>query len=219
MRSAPLRLAIESAPRRTFAIALDWPGWARAGRGEDAAVDGLLAAAARYDAVLRRVGLELPAMPARVEVVERLPGSSGTDFGVPGAIADVDRLPTDQAEAARLASVVEASWAAFDAIAGAAPEALRKGPRGGGRDRSKVVAHVIEADAAYAREIGVRLRPAVPSDETGVAAMRGAMLDILRAPSDGSPLAGRHWPQRYAVRRIAWHALDHTWEIEDRIEP
>ena len=37
--------------------------------------------------------------------------------------------------------------------------------------------------------------------------------------ASGSPLAGRHWPQRYAVRRIAWHALDHTWEIEDRIEP
>ncbi len=24
---------------------------------------------------------------------------------------------------------------------------------------------------------------------------------------------------RYAARRIAWHALDHAWEVEDRTEP
>ena len=45
------------------------------------------------------------------------------------------------------------------------------------------------------------------------------MLEILRQPSDGSPLAGRKWPPRYAVRRVAWHALDHAWEMEDRTEP
>jgi len=27
---------------------------------------------------------------------------------------------------------------------------------------------------------------------------------------------GKRWPPRYAARRIAWHALDHAWEIEDR---
>jgi hypothetical protein len=218
MATASMPVVLESATRRTFAVALDWPGWARAGKGEDGAVDALLAAAARYDEVLRRVGLEIPATPARVEVVERLTGSSGTEFGVPSAIADADRAPVDADEAVRLAAIVEASWAAFGAIAAAAPEALRKGPRGGGRDRSKIVAHVIEADAAYAREIGVRLRPAVPGDDAGVEAMRAAMLEVLRTPSDGSPLAGRHWPQRYAARRIAWHALDHAWEIEDRTE-
>jgi hypothetical protein len=44
------------------------------------------------------------------------------------------------------------------------------------------------------------------------------VLDLLRRPSDGSPLGGKRWPSRYAARRIAWHALDHAWEIEDRIE-
>ena len=38
-------------------------------------------------------------------------------------------------------------------------------------------------------------------------------------PSDGSPIAGKRWPLRYAARRIAWHALDHAWEIEDRSDP
>jgi hypothetical protein len=46
--------------------------------------------------------------------------------------------------------------------------------------------------------------------------MRSAMLDVLREPSDGSPLAGRRWTARYAASRIAWHALDHAWEMEDR---
>jgi hypothetical protein len=46
--------------------------------------------------------------------------------------------------------------------------------------------------------------------------MRAAILDVLARPSDGSALADRKWPQRYAARRIAWHALDHAWEIEDK---
>ena len=31
------------------------------------------------------------------------------------------------------------------------------------------------------------------------------------------PRSGLHWPARYFVRRLAWHILDHAWEIEDRI--
>lgn len=219
MEPEPLRLAVEVAHRRTFAIALERPGWARAGKDEPLAIEALLAAAPRYASVAERAGVASIPDPARIEIAERLVGGSGTDFGVPSAIAEADRAPVDRAEAERLAAIVAAAWATFDEVTAAAPEALRKGPRGGGRDRSKIVAHVVEADAAYAREIGIRLRPAVPRDDAGIAAMRAAMLDVLRAPSDGSPLAGRHWPQRYAARRIAWHALDHAWEIEDRSEP
>jgi hypothetical protein len=32
------------------------------------------------------------------------------------------------------------------------------------------------------------------------------------------PVAQAKWPPAYAARRIAWHALDHAWEIEDRSE-
>ena len=48
--------------------------------------------------------------------------------------------------------------------------------------------------------------------------VRAAMLDAIRQPSDGSQIAGRRWTTRYAAHRIAWHALDHAWEIEDRSE-
>lgn len=208
-----IRVVVETAPKKVFVAALAWPGWARGRKDEAAALDAFLAAAPRYAAVAAEAGLPFDADAIDVYVVERLPGGSGTEFGVPGVIAGADRAPVDNAEAARLAALVGAAWTVFDRVAAAAPEELRKGPRGGGRDRAKIVAHVNEADDAYAREIGLVARP------KEVPARRAAMLDVLRAPSDGSPLAGRRWPQRYAARRIAWHALDHAWEIADRADP
>ena len=58
-----------------------------------------------------------------------------------------------------------------------------------------------------------------PRDAKAVAELRRRMLEVIAAPSDGSPLAGKKWPVRYAARRVAWHALDHAWEIEDRSDP
>jgi hypothetical protein len=164
--------------------------------------------------VAERAGLAF-ATSFAVDVIERAGGGSGTDFGVPSALTHAaDARPVDRTEAERLASIVAAAWATLDAIAAAAPPELRKGPRGGGRDRDKMVAHVNEADWSYGKEIGVRV-PA-PMSRADTEALRGAVLEVLRRPSDGSPLADRRWPARYAARRIAWHALDHAWEMEDR---
>jgi hypothetical protein len=207
-----IRVMVEAAPKRVFVAALDWPGWVRAGKDEGLAVEALLAAAPRFAAVTSEAGLAFDPGAIDLDVVERLPGGGGTEFGVPSSIAEADRAPVDAAEAARLAAIVEAAWTVFDRVAAAAPEELRKGPRGGGRDRTKIVGHVNEADEAYAREIGLASRP------KEVPALRAAVLEALGTPSDGSPLAGRKWTQRYAARRIAWHALDHAWEIEDRTE-
>jgi hypothetical protein len=107
----------------------------------------------------------------------------------------------------------------FDEVAGAAPAQLRKGPRGGGRDRDKIIDHVLGADAAYARKLGVRHREPAAGDTAAVAALRAEVLAVLSSPSDGTPPVPKGWPARYAARRIAWHALDHAWEIEDRSEP
>ncbi len=138
---------------------------------------------------------------------------------MPSRVTDHDRRPTGVDEANRLVRLVGAAWVTFDRVAAAAPPELRKGPRGGGRDRDKIVAHVVGADHAYAREIGLRLPPPAPDDERAVGAIRSAVLEVLRRPSDGSPIADRRWTSRYAAHRIAWHALDHAWEIEDRSEP
>ena len=210
-----LRVLVEATPKRAFASALDWPGLARSGRDEAAALVALAAAVQRYAPVAELAGQ--PFDPAAgFEVVERVPGDASTAFGVPAIIASADRAPADAADARRLAALVDAAWRTFDAVAAAAPESLRKGPRGGGRDRTKIVDHVNGADAAYASVLGRRHRPV---DRAAVAAMRADVLGVLREPSDGSPVAGRRWPPRYAARRIAWHALDHAWEIEDRTGP
>jgi len=142
----------------------------------------------------------------------------GTEFGVPSRVADADARNVSKADAERLAAIVEAAWSTFDGVAAGAPAELRKGPRGGGRDRDKMVGHVVGADAAYAREIGIKTREPDAFDRRAVSTMRDEMLAVLRQPSDGSPLAGRRWTARYAAHRIAWHALDHAWEMQDRSE-
>jgi hypothetical protein len=211
-----VKIGEETGTRKVFVWALEWPGWCRSGRDRESALDSLLAAAPRYALVVAGAGIDFPMVAgAEFETATRVEGGSGTDFGVPSVIIDDDLRPVSSTEAARLAALVASSWSVFDAVASAAPEILRKGPRGGGRDTSKIIAHVNEADGAYAREMGIKQKP--PSDRAAVDAMRAAILEVLARPSDGSPVAGRKWPQRYAARRIAWHALDHTWEIEDKI--
>jgi len=217
-----IEVTVEATPKRAFASAIDWPGLSRSGKTEQAALDALAASVARFAVVAREAGETYPPLSNDLdayEVVERTGGGSGTDFGVPSAITDLDRRSLTADEAARLARLVEAAWVVFDRVAAGAPAELRKGPRGGGRDRDKMIGHVVEADWYYAREIGVRLRQPDPRERIAVEAMRAEMLEVLRDPSDGSPLAGRKWTTRYAARRIAWHALDHAWEIEDRSEP
>ena len=213
-----LALLVEAGAKKVFASAADWPGWSRAGRTEEAAVEALLAYAPRYAPVAEAAGRELPDT-FEAEVVETQGGGSGTDFGVPSSLrAKADARPVDGTEAARLASIVEAAWTTFDRVVAGAPAELRKGPRGGGRDRDKMAGHVVEADWYYARELGLRLKAPSLDDRPAIEAMRRDMLAVLREPSDGQPLAGRKWPLRYAARRIAWHALDHAWEMEDRSE-
>ena len=213
-----LAVALESTPKKTFASALDWPGWSRSAKTPELAIEALLAYAPRYAQVIEAAGLPFPSA-FDVDVVERVEGGSGTTFGVPSYLAhQADARPVERAEAARLASIVEAAWSIFDDVAAGAPAELRKGPRGGGRDRDKMVGHVVEADWYYARELGLKPRQPALGDRAAIKSMRDEMLGVLREPSDGRPLAGRKWPQRYAARRIAWHALDHAWEMEDRSE-
>jgi hypothetical protein len=211
-----LTIAIEAGDKKVFATALEWPGWSRSAKTELAALESLLAYAPRYAPVAKHANLDFPST-FDAEVEEQQGGGSSTDFGVPGSLTlRFDARPVDRHEAERLAALVEAAWTILDRVVATAPAELRKGPRGGGRDRDKVVAHVVESDLAYARELGLKLAPARSGDRSAVAAHRQAMLNVLRAPSDGTPLAGRKWPHRYAARRIAWHALDHAWEIQDR---
>jgi hypothetical protein len=212
VRSVKLSVLVETGTKRTFAIALDWPGWARFGKTEEQALEALLDYAPRYAEVARRAGLEPPAKDVKVDVVNRVKGGGSTDFGVPGEIVEHDREPLKGADRERMLSLVGAAWSVFDRVVKGAPQELRKGPRGGGRDRDKIVEHVYGAEDAYGRQIGVRITVPKVGDTAAVRAARRTLLDAL-----GSEAGARaKWPPRYAARRIAWHALDHAWEIQDR---
>jgi hypothetical protein len=216
---ARIEIGEEVGARKTFVWAIEWPGWSRGGKDASLAIESLIEHGPRYAIVAREAGLTLPDVSASdIETTHSVTGGAGTDFGVPSAITHADRRPTSAAEARRIASLVEAAWVVFDRVVAAAPAELRKGPRGGGRDRDEVAGHVIEADHAYAGQIGIKLTTPSLADRAAVEAERAEMLEVLRTPSDGSPLADRRWTARYAARRIAWHALDHAWEIEDRTE-
>jgi hypothetical protein len=216
-RAGTISVAVETGAKKVFASALDWPGWSRSGKTEDAALAALAAYAGRYALVAKDV--HAPFDPHDYDVIEHTGGGSGTDFGVPSAITELDHRAVGPDEAERQARLVEAAWARLDEVAATAPAELRKGPRGGGRDRDKMLAHVLEAEWYYAREMGIRVPQPAATDRAAIDALRSSMLDVLRRPSDGSPLAGRKWTSRYAARRVAWHSLDHAWEMEDRSAP
>ncbi len=208
-----LRVVLEVAPKKSFASALDWPGWSRSARTEDGAVEALLAYAPRYAAVARRAKVTFPARHS-VEIVERLTGGGSTEFGVPGVPAAAEADPLSKAELARLVSLLEAAWATFDAAARKAEGVeLRLGPRGGGRQLPKIVDHVRDADGGYLHQLGTKA--------SGVEDLRTAFVEALTARATDRPVPNpnrvkKPWSPRYAARRSAWHALDHAWEIEDR---
>ncbi|MCG5217508.1 hypothetical protein [Streptosporangium sp. KLBMP 9127] len=211
------RVYLELGPKKVFACSLDWAGWCRIGGSEEAALDALAEYAPRYRVIAERAGLSFE--PGDLEVAERVKGGTTTDFGAPEAIPEADGAPVGAEAARRMTALVEAAWEVFAEVAAGSPEELRKGPRGGGRDRDKMAAHVIEAERAYARKIGVRHRPFPLGDDTALAAMRGDIAGRLATPSGGGPLVPGGWPHAYAARRIAWHVIDHLWEMEDRREP
>jgi hypothetical protein len=216
-KSTKVTVGVEVTPKKSFASALEWPGWTRAGKTPEAAVEALAAYAPRYAEVAKRAKLTFPFdTNVELDVVEEAEGNATTAFGAPDVRFEADLRRTTGKDGERLAAIVVASYAIFDAVVDKAPATLRKGPRGGGRDRDKIVEHVVGSDGGYATVLGLKGTGADPRDRKAVAELRKRMLEPIRAPSDGSPIAGKKWPPRYAARRVAWHALDHAWEIEDR---
>lgn len=219
-----LAVVLERGEKKIFAVARDWPGWSRSGKSDEEAIAALLAYARRYAQVVNAAGIKgsLPDADADVEVVERHKGGGGTDFGVPGVPAKRDAEPLQGAELKRQRAILEAAWKAFDAAARKAEgKTLSVGPRGGGRSLAKMRGHVVEAEVAYLGQLSSRhAKPGAGEDELDL--VRHEELATLEAVAAGKPVENprntkRPWTPRYFIRRSAWHALDHAWELEDRI--
>lgn len=195
------RVALEQGRTWTFACAVDWPGWCRRAKSEALALEALLDYAGRY-APVAGPGFS----PGRLRVIGTVQGNATTDFGAPAVPGPWDDEPLTSRERERLIGLLAATWSYLDAVVAAAPAELRKGPRGGGRDRDAVVSHVREAERAYTAKVGARVPPRTPWQD-----QRARLTEVLVASrSEGA------WTPRYTIRRCAWHVLDHAWEIEDK---
>lgn len=205
---------VELADKKAIAWSLEWPGWCRIRTNEAAAVQALIDTQARYRLIAQRAGLDFA--PGDLVVVERLAGDANTAWGVHSVLASAETKTIDATTAQRNVALLRASWDLLEEVVAASPSQLRKGPRGGGRDRDEIWRHVIEAERAYARKIGVRHQPFEMNDPLRLKAMREEIATLLSKPSSGEPLIAGGWYASYAVSRMAWHVVDHLWEIEDR---
>ena len=220
-------VALELGKKRTFASALDWPGWCRSGKDEASALQALFDHALRYGQAIQTasLGFEPPENASAFVVVERLQGNSGTDFGAPNVAPSIDASPVSDADLQRFKALLQAFWLSFDTTVRAAEgKELRKGPRGGGRDLERIIRHVLEAEMAYLTQLGGKLKAEDKRSDPrkSFVPLRAAILTNLDAASRGElprvgPRGGLRWTPRFFVRYSAWHILDHTWEIEDRL--
>jgi hypothetical protein len=217
-----LRVILEiGKKRRVVAGAMDWPGLDRWGTSDEDALEKLSSYIPRYAGVAERAGLKTAFGRARdLDVVERVPGSSSTDFwGIAHVPSEIEREVLSPADLERRLDLLRATWATFDDVAARISDELRPGPRSAGRSRNQIVRHVYANEPEqFSRKVEVRTPRELVLTPDGLAAHRRAYLDAISAYNvEGRP-AGT-WPIQFLVRRTAHHVMDHAWEMEDRDPP
>ena len=209
---------VEQGKKKAVAAAFDWPGWDRGGKTEAEALEVLATYRPRYAKVAQLAGLgEEFAATGAMKVVERVKGTGMTDFyTLSFKSAGPEQKPMSQAECERKIALLQACWAYFDSVASRVSAELRKGPRGGGRDRDRIVEHVNNAEIGdFARKVGVNSDPDVWRKPAALRAHRRAFSAAIR-DYNARAASARTWTVQFVVRHSAYHLLDHAWEMEDR---
>ena len=214
-----IRVMLETGPKgkRVVAVAPDWPGLSRGAATAEAAVERLLAYIPRYAPVAKLAGMEdtFPNNPA-AEVVEQYPGTGSTDFwGISFAFSSIDLqdIPAETLE--RELTLLRACWAFFDQVRSRVSPELQKGPRGGGRDRDRIVLHIFANEREWAKGLGVLTPEDALLTAEGMQTHRDAYCQGIREFHSLGKRSGK-WPLRYMIRHTAFHTLDHAWEMEDK---
>jgi hypothetical protein len=210
---------VETGAKRAFACAVEWPGWCRGGRDEASALEAMLDYAPRY----ARVAEDPPIRTARVHRTASSSGWAAARRRLQRAARNEGgQRRRGRRRPVRLRALITAAWRALDdAAERARGRTLAKGPRGGGRARDAIVRHVREAEAGYLSALGWKFTPEARGERALLEETRAAVLEGLAASARGEipakgPRGGVRWRPRYFAMRLAWHALDHAWEIEDR---
>jgi hypothetical protein len=217
-----VRTVIERGPKgkRSVAFSLDWPGWSRGAKTAEAALETLESYRHRYRpvAVLARQARDFDdAGP--LEIVEDKIGTGSTDFwGISFSPSSDEEGPMDGPALERAITLLEACWAFFDDVAGRVSPEMRKGPRGGGRDRDRIIRHTIRTESEdFGKRLGLRIPEESALPPEGLRRHRESYVAAMRAYHAGEidrPM--RTWTLPYLIRHSAFHTLDHAWEMEDK---
>jgi hypothetical protein len=214
-----IRVMVETGPKgkKVAAVAPDWPGLSRGDNTEEAAIERLLSYIPRYAPVAKLAGMEDEfAGIADVDVVERYTGTGSTDFwGISFGFSSIDKQPVSSDDLERQLALVRACWTFFDEVRSRVSAGMQKGPRGGGRDRDKIVRHTFGAELDWSKKVGVLTPLEEMLTEDGLAAHRDAYCDAIRTFHSEGKMA-RTWPLHFLIRHTAYHTLDHAWEMEDK---
>jgi hypothetical protein len=217
----PVRTVLERGPKakRAVAIAVDWPGWSRGAKTPEAALEVLESYRARYRAVAVAAGLADEFDGAGpLDVTEDKVGPGSTDFwGISFAPAACEVEPMDDADLDRRLRLLRACWDYFDAVAARVSPELRKGPRGGGRDRDQIVAHTIRVESEeFAKRLGLRVPERAALTPEGLREHRESYVATMRSYNAGDGKRMRSWNLPFLLRHSAFHTMDHAWEMEDK---
>lgn len=218
----PIRVVLERGPkaRKCVAFAVDWPGWSRGAKTADGALETFAAYRERYRPVAERAGLVQAFDDAGpFDVVEDRVGTGSTDFwGISFSPSSLEPEPIDAAELERKLTLLQACWACFDDVAARVSPQMRKGPRGGGRDRDTIIRHTIRTESEdFARKVGLVIPERGALEPGALARYRSEYLDAMRAYQRGEvKRAMRSWTLAFLVRHSAFHTMDHAWEMEDK---
>jgi hypothetical protein len=214
-----IRVTLEIGPKgkKVVAVAPDWPGLERGAKTGDAAIERLLAYVPRYAAVAKLAGMQAAFATSPVaEMVESYPGTGSTDFwAISFAFSSIDRQPMSGDELERELTLMQACWVFFDDVRSRVSAEMQKGPRGGGRDRDRIVRHTFAPEQDWAKGVGVHTPDGAMLTDEGLKAHREAYCHAIRDYHSQGKLA-RKWPLRYLMRHTAFHTLDHAWEMEDK---
>jgi hypothetical protein len=181
------------------------------------AIERLRSYSLRYSQVAERAEMdaEFDAI-TNVDVVEQYSGTGSTDFwGISFAFSSIDKQGMSGDELERELTLMQACWAFFDDVRSRVSAEMQKGPRGGGRDRDRIVGHIFANEQDWAKGLGVHTPDGAMLTGEGLKAHRDAYCHAIRDYHSQGKLAGK-WPLRYLIRHTAFHTLDHAWEMEDK---
>ena len=218
----PVRTVIQRGPKdkQSVAFSLDWPGWSRGAKSAELAFETLEAYRERYRPVAELAGMAPEfAGAGPLEVVEEQIATGSTDFwGISFTPSSSEREdPMPAADLDRRITILQACWAYFDAIGARVSPEMRRGPRGGGRDRDTIIRHVIRNESEeFAKQVGLRIPERAAMTPDGLRRHRETYVEAMRAYNAGEGRRMRSWTLPFLIRHSCFHTLDHAWEKEDK---